>query len=122
MTDVIASYPIDLGTFPLYRGDGAGRNQVGIHLQDVNEDPVDLSLFGDEWEAQARSSYATNEAIDLDIDDTGAATGDLIVSIPDADSVALPRALVFDVQATGGGISPFTVFRGAFSTDPDVTR
>lgn len=118
----IESFPIDLGTFPLERGDGAGRNSIGIHLQDDAEVAVDLTGYGDTWTAQARRAAGSTTAIDLDVDATGAATGDLIVSVPDDTSAALPSTLVFDVEATGGAISPLTVFKGKFDTEADVTR
>lgn len=116
------SFPIDLGTFPLYRGDAAGRNKVTITLKDSQDALVDLTVFGDTWTAQAREFIESTEAIELTVDDTNAADGVLEVSIPDDDSAALPWALVFDVQATGGTVDPITVFKGAFATDGEVTR
>lgn len=118
----MSNWPVDLGTLPLYRGDAAGRNKVAITLVDNDDDPVDLTVFGDAWTSQARRTASSVTAIDLDVDDSDAADGVLVVSVPDEDSAALRGSLVFDVQVTGGTIDPLTLFAGKFSVDADVTR
>lgn len=116
------NFPIDLGTFPLYRGDDEGRNKVTITLTDSDDAPVDLTAFGDTWTSQARTSARAADAIDLTVDVSEAADGVLEVRLPVADSADLPGRLVFDVQVTGGAISPLTVFAGTFNAEGQVTR
>lgn len=118
----MSNWPVDLGTLPLYRGDAAGRNKVTISLVDDSDDPVDLTVFGDSWTSQARRGASSVDAIDLDVDDTDADEGVLVVSVPDEDSASLRGGLVFDVQVTGGTIDPLTLFAGKFSVTADVTR
>lgn len=118
----MSNWPVDLGTLPLYRGDAHGRNKVTITLTDNDDEPVDLTAFGDEWASQARANAASTASIDLDVDDTGAEDGVLVVSVPDEHAAALRGPLVFDVQVTGGSIDPLTLFAGKFSVGADVTR
>jgi hypothetical protein len=112
------NYPIPLGTFPLYRGDAGGRNKVTIALTDSNDAPVDMSAFGTTWTCQAQGSGQT---ITLVADPALVATGVLEVRVQDTDSANLPDLMVFDIEATGGTISPLTVFSGTFTTSGQVT-
>jgi hypothetical protein len=126
VTGVAVDFPIDLNqppdappAFELQRGDADGRNAIRVTLTDADDQPVDLTLFGDTWTSQARGSSVV---IDLEVDDTNAAGGVLVISVADEDSPGLPGRLRFDIQVTGGSISPLTVFKGKLTVGPEVTR
>ena len=112
--------PVDLGVITLIRGDG-----WRIPITDVATDgtPTDLTGFGSGWSAQMRETADASTSVAFTVDATAAASGQLVLSLAGYATAALTRSrYVFDVQATGGTITPLTVYRGAILVERDVTR
>ena len=117
MTESI-EYPITL-TPPkqVYRGDAL---RFGVSMQAGNPlADVDLFLFGTAWTAQARASTSSGDAavITFAVDiTTGVVSGKLLtiyLSLTGAQTAAIPFGeLGFDIEASGGALSPITPFTG----------
>ena len=104
-----------------YLGDASGRNSVKLLLAGPDDVPIDITVFGEFWTAQLRQSPSDKNYIDLLVDDSEADQGVLVVSAP-PDSLKNAGDYIFDVQVTGGEISPFTVWRVSVPVVMDVTR
>lgn len=80
--------------------------------------PVDLSLIGDVWTA---AYGAETEPVTTDFDDvdnSALADGSIILKLDSATTLSLTKPVyLFEITATGGAISPCTVFRGTFLVD-----
>ena len=118
------TYPVQVDTsrVRIWRGDYFEHT---LELLDQNGDPVDLTQFGDTWTAQARMNMADpdTEAVTFTVDAPNAATGLLVLSLDGAATAALVGGKYgFDVQASGGPKSPWTVFTGVYPVDGDYTR
>lgn len=117
------TYPIRLPDEPaVYRGDpfdwtlaiAAGEDSDGELL-----DPVDLTGYGSAWAATAR---AGQEEVAFAVDSSHAAQGYVVLLLTAAQTAQLQeRPYDFDVQATGGARSPFTVWAGSFTVVGDIT-
>lgn len=114
-----STYPIEIPTVPLYRGDASGRNKVVITTIDDLGDPVDLTAFGTVWKSQAKDQQ--NQRVELTVDTSQASGGVLTISVPDNKSAGLTNKLDYDVQVSDGTISPLTLFKGKFTTSGEVT-
>lgn len=113
--------PVDLGSVPLYRGD-AWRMPITDYAADGTT-PTNLTGYGSAWAAQMRQTPDSPTAVTITVDATAAATGQLVLTLAAATTAELTASLyVFDVQATGGAVSPITVYRGTVVVTRDVTR
>lgn len=114
--------PFVMPSVVMYQGDASGRNKITLTNIDADGEPVDLTVFGDEWACWARN--VRGEVGVLDVDSTQAAVGVLEVSVPDGDAEGLLpyTSYEFDVQVRGGTVSPLTVFRGSFEVEEEVTE
>lgn len=123
MSSTKVEFPIEVPDLPMYRGDAPGRNGMNLSLKVDPNAPelVDLTTFGTTWKSQARPVGSGGDTIDLVVDASDAADGVLHVSIPLAKSADLPNILAYDVQVTGGAISPLTVWAGKFVASGQVT-
>ena len=98
----------------LYAGDPTA---VIIHAIDkVTKAPADLS--DRTWASQWRRKRASTTAVDLSVDDSGAATGELIVHFPGT----LDPVGVWDLQGTHAVTGKDTILGGDVFVEPDVTR
>ncbi len=81
---------------------------------------IDYSGFG--FDAQLRLNEDADTAIDLVVDDTYIATGELVLSLPNTDTTPLTGIYVWDLQLTDleGLIS--TPLAGIATVQRDVTR
>lgn len=115
------SNPTDLGTFGVYRGDA-----WQLPINDTQSDgvtPVDLTTIGTAFTSQARISPDAKTAIDITVDASRAAQGILLLSLDGTQTTAMNRSTyVFDVQATGGPLSPLTLYKGSLEVTKDVTH
>lgn len=85
--------------------------------------PVNLTSYGTAWTAQARRDPDDTTAIPFTIDATNAATGVLVFTLSAATTASMNNAVYyFDVQATGGTVSPQTPFRGTLLMFKDFTQ
>jgi mRNA-degrading endonuclease toxin of MazEF toxin-antitoxin module len=111
------NYPIQIPATSIYRGDAPDRNRVRLIVEDESGNPISLSDFGTAWQA-----VAVGTGVSVTLTCTEEDTNTLSVAFPDAASTMdLPGSLLYDVQATGGEIDPFTVFRGTFTVQGEVT-
>lgn len=121
----LISYPIELPDEPrVWRGDPFDWTlALAAAESDDGElvDPVDLTGYGTSWAATARGGDAS---IDFDIDDEQAAAGWIVLLLSSEQTAALrPNARYqFDVQASGGTRTPFTVWTGSILAVGDYTR
>lgn len=80
--------------------------------------PVDLTTYGTAWGADLRQNSLQTPAVVFAVDSTNAATGTLVLSLTGAQTATLTISSgdstqwLFDLQATGGAVSPQTPFRG----------
>lgn len=87
------------------------------------DDPLDLSTRV--VTAQWRTKEDATDAVDFAVDDTGAATGVIIISLTPSQTATLGIRGVYDVQAHDGGATPTnqeTLVRGTVEVTKDVTR
>lgn len=95
-------------------------------LDRAKTQPLDLSRFGPTWNSQVRLSYGDVLAATFTV--TKVFNEDEVfygidLGLSGSITAALTEPYyVFDVEVTGGGISPLTVFLGGFQVDGDVTR
>lgn len=121
------SYPIRVKAVPVaWRGD---KFSIELSLRDTAGALVDPALFGTTWTAMARRHTTSATKIDFTVVASSITktvkitlTGAQTALIPPADAVATLASYGYDVQATGGGTSPITVWTGRFDVDGDYTR
>jgi hypothetical protein len=107
---------------PVYRGD-AWSKTLRFWADEVGGTPIDLTAFGTSFTAQVRYSATTASFTPFTVDDTDAATGVLVLSLTGDQTGALMNSTYhFDVQATGGALSPRTIITGTLSVTKDVTQ
>jgi hypothetical protein len=113
--------PTDLGAIAVYRGDA-------WLLPIVDDDggsppvPTNLTAYGSSWTCQARSSEDTDPPVTITVDASNAATGRLNLSMTGTITAGMSGEYKFDVQVTGGTLSPLTMFRGRLRVTKDVTH
>lgn len=89
----------------------------------VTEDGVALDVSGDEFIAQLRRDEDGDLVAELEIDDTDAATGVLIVQPADADVDALSGTYKWDLRRTpAAATKPVTLIEGTYKVARDVSR
>lgn len=130
----IRGYPVQLRTFEVWRGDA---RSVVLRFTKTNRtvDPpvvtkIDLSGFGSSWAAQLRQEVDSPTGVAWAVDPQFISDPDdprLILSLTGEQTAALERRDItapygFDVQASGGAESPFTVWWGQFTVDGDYTH
>lgn len=106
------------GTYPLVLWRGDTRTFTVEFAED--DSPVDLS--GKTWTSEIRATY-TSDNIDaeIDVDDTDAATGVLVLTLT-ADQANLdPGSYVWDLQSEDTGVV-HTWLSGKVKVKGDVTR
>jgi hypothetical protein len=125
MSDVIAQYPAVVDkTFEIRRGDAS----VPIKLQfrvGTSGGLVPLDTFGSAWACQMRTSPDAALAAEFTVDSSNAAAGWIVLnSLPGTVTAALKADETYgaDVEATGGTLSPFTVWSLTFYVKGDYTR
>lgn len=125
MTAPAIAYPIPLAPVQAWRGDFL---DVELDLLDLNGALVDLFLFGSTWAMQARVNMADpdDEAVTFTPDLSNVSAGKLLsvkFSLDGAGTAAMVGAKYgFDVQASGGSKTPWTVWSGLINVDGDYTR
>jgi hypothetical protein len=105
--------PADL-SLKLYAGD---QTAVVVHALDrVTKQPVDLS--DRTWAAQWRRKRTSSTAVNLSVDDSGAASGELIVYFPgDLEPIG-----TWDLEGTHAVTGKDTILTGEVLVFADVTR
>lgn len=98
------------------RGDTVG---YLIQINDVGGDPLDLT--GRTYAAQLRRSPNSSTAVDMDVDTTDAATGQLVLRLDPDVTETLTGNYQWDLQQTFGG-TVRTILAGRWTFDPDTTR
>lgn len=84
---------------------------------------VDLVAAGwTAWTAQWRTDPGTASKIDLSVDDSAAASGQITVSLTGAQTESMGGNGVWDLQATDSDGNTVTWLRGATVWTQDVTR
>lgn len=78
---------------------------------------VDLTTLGTTWVADLRQGVGMTPEIAFTVDASGAATGQLILNLTGAQTLSMlsgqgPTHWFFNVQVTGGGVSPQTLMKG----------
>lgn len=84
---------------------------------------LDLTTFGTTWRAQLRGGPDYTTFVPFTINQTNAATGVLVFTLTSAQtaSLALP-SYQFDLEVSGGSVSPQTPFRGTLTVYKDDTQ
>lgn len=84
--------------------------------------PVDLSMFT--FTSQLRQYEDSPTAIDLTIDASDSANGNVVVSIPNANSSALEGSYAWDLKTATADDPPLIdyLLAGTATVDPNVTR
>lgn len=110
MSIPVVAYPITISRPPaIYRGDPYS---LTVAMPNVSGSPVDLSQYGSAWTAMLRTSPDGTPAINWTVDATHLAAGYVILSLTGATTAGLTeKNYGFDIQATGGAVDPFTVWR-----------
>jgi hypothetical protein len=125
MTDVIAQYPAVIDrTIQIYRGDATVPYRLSITVG-AGGTRLPLDGFGDTWTCQLRTSPDGPLAATFTVDSSDAATGWIVLnSLTGVTTAALKAGETYgaDVQATGGDVSPITVWRLAFYVQGDYTQ
>jgi hypothetical protein len=114
-------YPIVVQATPtIWRGDDF---EWEIPLNNADGSPCDMSGFGPAWAASMRVNMDDDEHVDFVVDPAHLADGYITLSLDSTQTAALTFGKYgFDVQASGGAVSPFTVFTGVLPVDGDYTR
>lgn len=115
----IDGYPIPLDPIRQWRGDPLTlvlRLTVPADPPTDPPVPVDLSGYGTGWTSQLRRSATSAGHVDFTVDVTKIADPTdprLTLSLTGTQTTAMTASgYGFDVQATGGGQTPFTVWQG----------
>lgn len=108
--------PATVPNVEVYAGDS-----VSFGTYRFLEDGVALNLSGYTFEASWRSEPSDATAVVLAVDSSGAASGVIVVSATAAQSRAMGRSGVWDLQGTAGAEVRTFVF-GRTSWVEDVTR
>jgi hypothetical protein len=87
----------------------------------INEAGAAADLTGRTFLAQIRRTKPGDVIVDIDVDDTDAATGELVLRIDSADTEPLSGGYVWDLEQTIGD-NPRTILAGTWTFEPDVTR
>lgn len=87
----------------------------------INEAGSAADLSGRTYLAQIRRTKPGAVIVDIDVDDTDAATGELVLRIDSADTEPLSGLYVWDLEQTIGD-NPRTILAGTWMFEPDVTR
>lgn len=82
--------------------------------------PADVS--DREWSASWREDRTSDPATELELDDSEAATGVVIVRFSAADTSSFAEVGVWDVQGAVPGSDPSTLVTGYVTVQRDVTR
>lgn len=104
----------DLGTWDVIAGDPL---TITLNITSGGS-PVNLTTIGSTWSAHVRQSPSTTPPVVPTIDASGASTGTLVLSLNGAVTGAMatdptdPTVWHFDLQATGGTVTPQTPFKG----------
>ena len=108
-------WPIDL-----YGDDGWSLRVEMTELVDGVETAMDVSARTYRGQVRAEAASTGDPLAEMDIDDSAAADGVIVVSIP----VGLVRGLVgyWDLQEVIGSGAPTTLFAGPVTWSSDVTR
>lgn len=108
-----------LPTDAIYAGDDWSR----ILTIQQGGSPVDLASAGwTNWTAQWRPDPGTASKIDLTVDDTAAASGQITVSLTGAQTESMGGNGVWDLQAEDSDGNTVTWVRGSTVWTQDVTR
>jgi hypothetical protein len=84
--------------------------------------PVNLTTYGTTWAATARRQVDDSTTVPFTVDSTSASTGVLTFSLTASATAALNNSVYyFDVQVTGGTVTPQTPFRGTLIVFKDYT-
>lgn len=123
MTTPVVSYPIAIPDVPtIWRGDPFVWQ---LTLQQANGSAQDLTPFGTTWAASLRTSIDAQTSVDFAVDVSALTSGIVKLSLTAVQTASMHRgkaAYGFDVQASGGSISPFTVWRGSVNVDGEYTH
>lgn len=122
--------PVDLGSFDIYRGDAWEGIQLLPEL-DANGNVVELSTYGDTWTAQIRYAADAANPISLTVDqsnydgsvDSSPTAVRISFTLDAATTAAMANdGYAFDIQVTGGSLSPYTYARGRLRVSKDITH
>ncbi len=119
------AYPITLPPLTAWRGDPFS---VTLRIKDQAGAVVDLSGYGSAWTSQLRTDLnagAVEAAFTIDATHAADLTDPrLILSLTGVQTTTLQREswYGFDIQATGGASTPFTVWQGKLRADGDWTH
>jgi hypothetical protein len=89
---------------------------------------MNLTAFGSAWTAMLRQSYSSVDVQSFAVDTTNAATGVLVLTLTAVQTAGMATApgdlttWHFDLQATGGTVSPQTPFKGMVQVWRDYTH
>lgn len=92
-----------------------------VTIKDGSGSPVDLTAYGTTWAADLRQSYSMQPAVVFAIDASGAASGVLVLSLTGTQTAAMATSTgdhtmwFFDIQVTGGTVSPQFPFQGSLN-------
>lgn len=122
-------FTVDIGTFTVRQGD---QFQLPI-LGELDADGalVNLASYGNVWTSQIRRQSVSDTFVPFTVDQTNIAGGvdsdpaavQLLLSLTGVQtSTLLAGSYVFDVQVTGGALSPLTPYSGSLNVVQDVTR
>ena len=110
--------------FAVYAGDAwaqAFRMTIQPDPEVDATEPEDLSAYTD-WACQWRTTAASTNDIELEVDDTDADTGLIVVRATGVQTREMGAKGEFDLQATGTDGEPRTFIRAKTSWKLDVTR
>ena len=83
--------------------------------------PVNLTTFGSVWTAMLRQNPAQTPPVAFGINTSSASTGVLVLSLTGTQTAAMatgpadPTVWFFDLQVSGGSVTPLTPYRGSLT-------
>lgn len=120
---MVVGYPIPLAPYRQWRGDPL---TMELPLVTASGTPVDLAGYGTSWTALLRTSVLATTFIAFTVDTSKVSDPDdprLILTLDGNQTAGMLEALYgFDVRASGGAVSPFTVWTGSLVMDGDYSR
>ena len=87
----------------------------------ISEAGAPADLTGRTYLCQIRRTKPGAVIVEVDVDDTDAATGELVLRIDDLDTEPLSGLYVWDLEQSIGD-NPRTILAGTWLFEPDVTR
>lgn len=94
-----------------------------VTINDTSGNPVNLTSYGSSFASQLRGGPDYTTSVPFTVDATNAATGQLVMSLTAEQTASMNLPVYyFDIQVTGGTVSPQTPAQGVLIVFKDYTQ